>query len=88
MRYMIIMVKKQNKDGIVRIVSDKGLFYIKQTSEQQYIDVEPTYELVKSEIYDKYKTDVKYIDAKYIFTTDNNIIETYILCREIDKEVK
>lgn len=74
--------------GITRIVSDKGLYYLKQTSDQQYIDTEPTYELVASDIYNKYKADIKYIDINYIFTTDNNIIRTDMLCRDIDKEVK
>jgi len=78
-----------NKDNkITRIVSDKGLFYIKQTNDQQYIDTEPIYEMVASDIYNKYKADIKYINANYIFTTDNNIIKTDMLCRDIDKEVK
>lgn len=78
-----------NKDNkITKIVSDKGLFYIKQTNDQQYIDTEPTYEMVASDIYNKYKADIKYINGNYIFTTDNNIIETDMLCRDIDKEVK
>lgn len=78
-----------NKDNkITRIVSDKGLFYLKQTNDQQYIDTEPTYEMVASDIYSKYKSDIKFINTDYIFTTDNNIIETDMLCRDIDKEVK
>lgn len=73
---------------ITRIVSDKGLFYLKQTNDQQYIDTEPVYEMVASDIYNKYKADIKYIDTNYIFTTDNNIIATDMLCRDLDREVK
>lgn len=76
------------KKDIVTVVSDNGLYYLKQTSEQQYIDSVPTKELVLSDIYNKYKTDIKFIDSNYIFTTDNNIIRTHMLCRDIDKEVK
>ena len=73
---------------IKRIVSDKGLFYLKQTDDQKYINAEKTYEMVASEIYNKYNSDVKYINADYIFTTDSNIILTETLCNNIDKEVK
>lgn len=76
------------KQEITTIVSDKGLYYLKQTNEQQYIDTEPTKEMVLSDIYNKYKSDVKYINSDYIFTTDNSIIATKMLCRDIDKEVK
>jgi len=78
----------ESKSGITRIVSDKGLFYFKQTKDQQYIDTEPTYEIVTSDIYNKYKSNIKFIDSNYVFTTDNNIIRTDMLCRDIDKEVK
>ncbi len=74
--------------GIVKVVSDKGLYWLKQTNEQQYIDTEPTYELVLSDIYNKYKKDIKFISSEYVFTTDNNIIRTDMLSRDIDKEVK
>lgn len=77
-----------NINGVTKIVSDKGLFYIKQTNDQQYIDTEPVYEMVASDIYNKYKADIKYIDTNYIFTTDNNIIATDMLCRDLDREVK
>lgn len=73
---------------LMQIISDKGLFYLKQTTDQQYIDTKPTFEMVESEIYNKYKSDVKYINSDYIFTHDNNIINTYMICRDIDKEVK
>lgn len=76
------------KKEIVTVVSDKGLYYLKQTNEQQYIDTEPTKEIVASDIYNKYRADIKYIDTTFIFTTDNNIIRTGMLCRDIDKEVK
>lgn len=77
-----------NKDNkITRIVSDKGLFYLKQTNNQQYIDTEPVFEMVSSDIYNKYKADIKYIDTNFVFTTDNNIIKTDMLCRDIDKDV-
>jgi len=77
-----------NNSGITRVVCDNGLYYLKQTSEQQFIDTEPTQEIVASDIYNKYKEDIKHIDINYIFTTDNNIIRTDMLCRDIDKEVK
>lgn len=77
-----------NKKDIITVVSDTGLYYLKQTSDQQYIDTEPTKEMVASDIYNKYKSDIKYMDATFIFTTDNNIIKTGMLCRDIDKEVK
>lgn len=80
--------KELDNEMLMQIVSDKGLYYLKQTSEQQYIDTEPTYELVASDIYNKYKADIKFIDSNYLFTTDNNIIRTEMLCRDIDKEVK
>jgi len=78
----------ENKVGITKVVSDKGLYYLKQTNDQQYIDTEATYEIVASDIYTKYKSDIRYIDTNYVFTTDNNIIKTDMLCRDIDKEVK
>lgn len=77
-----------NKDNrITRVVSDKGVFYFKQTNNQQYIDTEPVFEMVSSDIYNKYKADIKYIDTNFVFTTDNNIIKTDMLCRDIDKDV-
>lgn len=75
-------------NGVTKIVSDKGLFYVKQTNDQQYIDTEPTYEMVESDIYNKYKSDISFINTGYVFTTDNNIIVTEMLCKDIDKEVK
>lgn len=78
----------EGKSGITKVVSDKGLFYLKQTNDQQYIDTEPVFEMIASDIYTKYKADIKHINANYIFTTDNNIITTDMLCRDIDKDVK
>ena len=75
-------------NGIKGIVSDKGLFYLKQTDDQKYIDTEQTFEMISSDIYSKYKADIKYINGNYVFTTDNNIIATNMLCEDIDKEVK
>ena len=82
------MGEGNKNNGIDGIVSDKGLFYLKQTDDQKYIDTEQTYEMVASDIYNKYKSDIKYINGDYIFTTDNNIIKTKMICRDIDKEVK
>ena len=82
------MGEGNKNNGIDGIVSDKGLFYLKQTDDQKYIDTEQTYEMVASDIYNKYKADIKYINGDYIFTTDNNIIKTKMICRDIDKEVK
>lgn len=76
---------------IVRIVSDKGLFslkYIETEESKKYADVKPTFEMVKSDIYSKYKDDILYINSQYVFTRDNNIIETLMLCQNIDEEVK
>lgn len=83
--------KDLNSSEIVRIVSDKGLFslkYIETEESKKYADVKPTFEMVKSDIYNKYKDDVLYINSQYVFTKDNNIIETLMLCQDIDKEVK
>ena len=75
-------------NNITRIVSDKGLFYLKQTNDQQYIDTEPVYEMVQSDIYNKYKSDIMYANSNFIFTNDNKIIKTEMLCKDIDPEVK
>ena len=83
--------KDLNSSEIVRIVSDKGLFslkYIETEESKKYADVKPTFEMVKSDIYSKYKDDILYINSHYVFTKDNNIIETLMLCQDIDKEVK
>ena len=82
------MGEGNSNNGIYGIVSDKGLFYLKQTDDQKYIDTEKTYEMVSSDIYSKYKNDVKYVNGDYIFTVDNNIIKTNMICRDIDKEIK
>ena len=79
---------KRFDERVSMITSDKGLFYLKQTDDQKYIDTEQTYEMVASEIYNKYKSDVKYMNTNIIFTTDNNIITTEMICNDIDKEVK
>lgn len=73
---------------IILLVTEKGLYYLKNKNNQDYIDSTPEYELVSSDIYTKYSKDVKYIGSDYIFTTDNNIIRTSMLCKDIDKDVK
>lgn len=77
-----------SKTQPIIVISEKGLYYLKEISEQQYIDTEATYEMVESDIYSKYKNDIKYMNREYIFTTDNNITWTGMLCRDIDPEVK
>ena len=57
------------------------------TKDKRYTDIEIDFDKWK-EIYNKYKADIKYIDTNYIFTTDNNIIATDMLCRDLDREVK
>lgn len=75
-----------NKNHILKIVSDKGLYYLK-SGKQEYIDTEVTKKMVSSDIYDKYREDVKYINVNFVFTNDNNIIKTDMLCRDVDKDV-
>ena len=73
---------------ITLLITEKGLYYLKTTNNQEYIDSTPNYELVSSDIYSKYKDDIKYINNIYVITKDNYIIRTYELCNDIDKEVK
>ena len=76
---------------IIKLVSDNGLYYLKpiQTEDsEKYVDIEPTYEMSKSEIYSKYKDDIISMNCKYVFTKDNSIINTNYLCNDLDKEVK
>lgn len=80
-----------NEDIITKIITDKGLYHAKyiETEEcEKYEDVECKTEIVLSEIYNKYSDDIKYMNTRYTFTNDNNIIETNILTSELDKEVK
>lgn len=69
---------------VTRIVSDRGIFWLKeiQTEESsKYIDVEPEYKFVLSDTYTKYKDDILYMNSEFIFTTDNNILKTDMLCK-------
>ena len=75
-------------NSITKILSDKGLYYLKQTNESEYIDTNPIYKIIESEIYKKYKEDIYFINKDYILTKDNNIINTETICRDLDKDVK
>lgn len=75
-------------NGMGSIVSDKGVYWAKETVEQQYIDIEPTYELVLSEVYNRYKSDILYVNSEYVFTKDKNIVSIDALIRDLDKDMK
>lgn len=77
--------------GIIKIVSDNGLYYLKQTNTEEtkkYADIKPIFEMSKSEIYEKYKEDILTMNCDYVFTKDGNVINTGYLCNPLDKEVK
>jgi len=76
---------------ITKIVSDNGVYYLKPIyteDSKKYVDIEPTYEMSKSDIYSKYEEDIFFINCDFVFTKDKNIILTNYLCNELDKEVK
>ncbi len=79
------------ENTVVKIVSEKGLYYLKQTNLEEckkYADIKPTFEMAKSEIYEKYKEDILSINCDYVFTKDGNVIKTGYLCNPLDKDVK
>lgn len=86
LEYMYSPLTKEN--SITKILSDKGLYYLKQTNESECIDTNPIYKIIESEIYKKYKEDIYFINKDYILTKDNNIINTETICRDLDKDVK
>lgn len=80
-----------NENKIQTITTDKGFYYldIERTDDCiKYKDVECKAQYFESEIYKKYKNDIKYIGKTYTILKDNTIIYTDILKYDLDKEVK
>lgn len=83
--------KDIEEQTITKLITNNGLYlgkYIETEECKKYEDVPCEVKLVKSDIYEKFKDDIKYVDSNFIFTNDNYIIKTNMLTNGLDKEVK
>ena len=73
---------------ITKLITDKGIYVLKEniTDEcSKYEDVKCELKLQLSDIYSKYKDDIKYLGLEYTILKDNNVISTNIFYADLDK---
>jgi len=74
-----------NYSEVSALITDKSYYYLKdiKTDEcEKYLDVKCERTFSQSEIYNKYKDNIKYIDTEFTVLTDNNIIYTTLFEQE------
>lgn len=72
---------------IVKLITDKGIYVLRENITEEcskYEDIKCELKLELSDIYAKYKDDIKYLGLEYTILKDNNIISTDIFYANLD----
>ena len=80
-----------DEDRITKIISDKGYYYLTEVVTEEckkYQDIECELELKESEIFNKFKKDIKYGGQRYTVLSDNSVINTNYLTYPLDSDLK
>ena len=90
--YNEIEINDENKSipsQIGMLITDNGVYVLTAIETEEclkYADVDCELRLVKSEIYDKYKDDIRYIGTDYTILKDGNIIKSSIFSRTLKEK--
>ena len=74
-------------EQIVKLITDKGIYVLKENETEEckkYEGVQCEMNFVMSDIYEKYKDDIKYLGLDYTILKNNNIISTNIFYASLD----
>jgi len=72
---------------MVKLITDKGIYVLRENITEEcskYEDIKCELKLELSDIYAKYKDDIKYLGLEYTILKDNNIISTDIFYANLD----